>query len=481
MLKLFNSIKTKLLVCLSVMCLIFIIATEFIAGDNFLLKILLTVIFLMIYIAVGILLFNLWVSAPLNQFIIILKQVAANDLSANLEFKNRDEFGLLGQIGNDMLKGLRKVIQENLTSAEQLAVAAEEMRSMSESINNATQNIGRAMVQNAKATEDQFENIKMSVLATKQMSDNAQQVANETQKASEFSRQTMNQARNGGKIIEEAYNRVLEVKETVNNSAEVVRRLNGSSVEIGKIVDVIRGISRQTNLLALNAAIEASRAGEHGLGFAVVADEVRMLAEQSADSASKIVGLIEVVQTESQSAVEAMEKGIQVVDESTSLAMDAKETFERIIQVINQTVDIIQVIAAASEEQAGSSQEMNAMMLTVEQSAQENADRANEVTQLTKEQRLNIENLTISALQLTEMSDQLAALVGRFKLKSNFQRCWRVKDCNKVNCSGYQNREEKCWLIPNTLNEDGWEYNSAIEKRSCCHQCEVFKLNTTLE
>lgn len=75
--------------------------------------------------------------------------------------------------------------------------------------------------------------------------------------------------------------------EQLNEAAAVVTSLKDQSEHIGRVIEVIEGISEQTNLLALNAAIEAARAGESGRGFAVVADEVRMLAARTQESTKR--------------------------------------------------------------------------------------------------------------------------------------------------------------------------------------------------
>jgi methyl-accepting chemotaxis protein len=477
-LNLLSGVKGKLLGVLTGFIFIFLLIFMMIPAESRVWQYVAILIFLVAFIIVLNITLTKLVIKPLKIFYEICKSISESDLSRDIEIKSKDEFGILANAVNKMIYSLRGVLQENLNAADQLAVAASKMASLSETANCSAQEITSTMATMARETGEQYDKVQVSVLAIQQMSDNAQQVASDAQVAATSSSQAAERAKNGESIIVDVHDKITRVKETVDSSAEVVRRLGASSVEIGKIVDVMRGISRQTNLLALNAAIEAARAGEHGRGFSVVADEVRALAEQSTNSATQIVNMINEIQQETLSAVEAMGIGTKVVDEGTILAIAAKEAFSEITSSVNETVNTIHEIAAAAEEQAASSKDMSSTMVTVAGVSKHNVQSSNQVVAATKGQRSNMEVLAKSASELLEMATNLTALVGRFKVNPNFARCWRVLDCNLINCPAYQSKEEKCWVISNTLCGDGTPSGSIGEKRDRCHQCEVFKVNT---
>jgi len=68
------------------------------------------------------------------------------------------------------------------------------------------------------------------------------------------------------------------------NSTQAQNELNA----IGDVITLIKGIADQTRLLALNAAIESARAGDAGRGFAVVANEVRKLSQGTSGNVQEI-------------------------------------------------------------------------------------------------------------------------------------------------------------------------------------------------
>ena len=138
------------------------------------------------------------------------------------------------------------------------------------------------------------------------------------------------EANTGSKVVLTAVSSIQDLASKLEDSARIIHQLEEGSIQIGTILDVIRGIAEQTNLLALNAAIEAARAGEQGRGFAVVADEVRTLASRTQESTQEIQAMIEKLQTYSKEAVVSMEQSQEQAKESVEQAELAGQSLNTI-------------------------------------------------------------------------------------------------------------------------------------------------------
>jgi len=161
-------------------------------------------------------------------------------------------------------------------------------------------------------------------------------------------------------------------RETAEHGGRVVRAAVGSMQELksasGKIADIITlidAIAFQTNLLALNAAVEAARAGEQGRGFAVVAAEVRGLAQRSANAAREI-------KTPIQDSVQKVHDGSALVEQSGG-------QLEEIVASAKRVTDIVSEIAAASLQQSGGIDQVNAAVSRMDQVTQGSAARTEEL------------------------------------------------------------------------------------------------------
>jgi aerotaxis receptor len=214
--------------------------------------------------------------------------------------------------------------------------------------------------------------------ATQEVSSNAQRTADATRDA--------NRLAGVGKAVVAKTREAIEIlSESVNSAASVSSQLASDTQEIGKVVDVIKGIAEQTNLLALNAAIEAARAGEQGRGFAVVADEVRALASRTATSTEQIHGLIENLQTAAKRAVDAMRAGHEQADHGVAQVIEADEALDGIREAIERINDMTDQIASAAEEQSSVAEEINRNVTNIASLSDTNATQAQRSAHLSNE------------------------------------------------------------------------------------------------
>jgi methyl-accepting chemotaxis protein len=182
-----------------------------------------------------------------------------------------------------------------------------------------------------QSTDNISNNLNMIAASAEQMSVSVNTVAT----AIEEMYASLNEvAKNAGRGAQVA----LSASEHAEKTNGIVHSLGENAKEIGEVVDLIKGIAAQTNLLALNATIEAAGAGEAGKGFAVVANEVKALARQTAGATEEIRGKVEGIQSNTQSAVDAI---------------------EIIFGVVSEINDIMGTIASAVEEQTATTNEIS--------------------------------------------------------------------------------------------------------------------------
>ncbi|WP_339941250.1 methyl-accepting chemotaxis protein, partial [Undibacterium luofuense] len=201
-------------------------------------------------------------------------------------------------------------------------------------------------------------------------------------------KQNADNAREANRLAESASNIALNGGQVVQNVVATMGKIKESSGKIVDIISVIDSIAFQTNILALNAAVEAARAGEQGRGFAVVASEVRSLAHRSASAAKEIKALIE-------DSVSNVNTGSVLVDQ-------AGVTMNDIVSSVKQVLEIMNEIAAASQEQSTGIEEVNHAISQMDEVTQENAAL--------------VEEAAAAAASMQEQAANLMQEVSAFKL-----------------------------------------------------------------
>lgn len=353
-------------------------------------KLILTICIIALLLSIGVIfLLRRWIIKPLSNFVSGVQQVTNNDLTTHIK-----DDGALGELKlliadvNGLVEGLNHNVKDMAGAGDEIATSANKMMQASlltrESLEQ-QEIISEEIAGETESLAEMFQTVADSATV-------AVNNANSAEQAVELSMQSVN----------DSVKKISQLSNTMEEAESSMILLKTDSDDIGKILNVIRGVAEQTNLLALNAAIEAARAGDHGRGFAVVADEVRQLAQNTSAATLEIQGLIEKLQTNAEKGAQTMSQGMASVKENVSAT-------QQVYDALATTTSSVDEISKVNKEIESSTHSRISSVVQI-------SDKIREISNHTHKTSATAEENVEASQNLDNTSDQLKKLVSRFNV-----------------------------------------------------------------
>jgi methyl-accepting chemotaxis protein len=338
-----------------------------------------------------------------EQVMSALKQVVTGN-SENRVLIEKSEFsGYIDEMQKDMVEfinGVKGSVEMITLASNEVKQSAYEMSSVSDRVTQSISQLAEGATQQAESTENgsvRINNIAEMIIC----------IAQDMQASEQLAEAAMGSMSTVKESIQYQEDKMEESKKISSQVGEAVSDLMEKSNEIGKILQVIKGVADQTNLLALNAAIEAARAGEHGKGFAVVSEEIRKLAEQSGESSKQITEIISDVQRGIENTVKQIEKSGQLSLEQEKALNQTIQVIEVISDKVESITSKVKAVSGATESLTEDSKEAEDMIATIASISAETAAGTEEASASVEEQNTLIQLIAECSSELYNIADGL--------------------------------------------------------------------------
>lgn len=348
-----------------------------------------------------------------------LNSVAEGKLNTSVDGKllqRADEVGDIAHSVNKLISSLSTIVNNIKGASGDLEGISgnfsDSFKSMTDYIGNvdrAVEEMAYSSTQQAQNTADVGTEVQDMGNAIESTSQNVEQLVGNTDKMREYNKSV-------DATLVELIKISNETKQAFDVVYEQTNMTNQSALDIQSAADVITDIADQTSLLSLNASIEAARAGEQGKGFAVVADEIRKLADQSAESASRITGIIDMLIKNSNVTVDTMKQVTEVIDKQGAELQNTKSVFSSLNMEINEVGGAVDNIRKEVENLNDLKDNVLQAVESLATLSEENAASTEETSASMQELRNIVNECSNDVDTIIHMSDTLSSNTSMFEL-----------------------------------------------------------------
>ncbi|MFA4849892.1 MAG: Cache 3/Cache 2 fusion domain-containing protein [Methanoregula sp.] len=354
---------------------------------------------------------------PVNEALRVSKGYATQDFTTRVDpnLKVPGDWLAFKEALNNIGVAVSDAMTNISAQVTDLAAGAEEANASVEEVTAGAGQVARNTSAVSVNVEKSMSGIDQVQKAMEDLSRTIQEVATRADMTAKLVQDTTLYSKEGMDLAQKTEDGMQGITKSSNDVNVIILEIKGQMDKISEIVNLITDLANQTNLLALNAAIEAARAGDAGRGFAVVATEVKSLAVESRASAEKIADMINSLQQQTNSAVDAVTSANTGVKQGSEALKDTLASFSKIVTSIDQISKNISDVAAAAEEQAASVEEVTASVNEVGGLMQSTSKESTDAAAASEESAAAIDQISKVIGNVNNIVDKVTKEVSKFK------------------------------------------------------------------
>ena len=272
-------------------------------------------------------------------------------------------------------RGLGRILDRTRRQNRQLQQLTEELAAQrrlqaetGQRILDLADRLAKASARQASGSNRQAAAVAQVSTSIGELEQAARQIAQDARRVDEAAQETLENAQAGQEIVwrnNEAMGFIrANAQEGVREAAELDKHLT----QVGQVAAIMGKIASQIQLVAFNATLEAAEAGASGQRFGVVAAEIKDLAADSLKQARQVTQIVRQLQEAGEEVVRlsneqvgVVEAGAEAMVRSSAAHQAIIASAERLARLSSQIQQATAQQQQASEQVAGSIQEIQAV------------------------------------------------------------------------------------------------------------------------